>query len=124
MAHGRADDEVDAVGQTRDPRFLHHHLLGVGAMPSAAGDTVACREARHALADRRHHAGRVRAGHIGQGRFHLVLAASHERVHEADGCRMNVDENLAGGGPRRRHLSQLQRVHTVECLASRARMLM
>ncbi|MGY3119344.1 hypothetical protein ACVWXQ_003281 [Bradyrhizobium sp. S3.14.4] len=108
MQHRRPGFERDAIRQPHALRFLRNHPFGVAAGPGTAGHAIAGCEHRDLVADRDDDAGSFRAGHEGRRRPHLVEARDQQLVHEAHGRRVDVDEDLVAGRPRRSDLTEAQ----------------
>ena len=106
-----------AVGQFHDAQLGCHHALGHATMPVAARHAVAHAHALDAIANSQHHPRSVAARYERQGGLHLVATGHHQRIHEAQCRRMDVDQHLARAGDRVRKLAELECVNAVEAAA-------
>ncbi len=117
MEHGRADEEIHVVGNSRAFRGFGDHALGKPAEPVVAGDAVARAKALDFATDRDHDSGGVRPRHIREGRPHLIATGGHQIIHVADRCGVNVDQDLIVGWNWFVRVSHAQRGNSLELIA-------
>ena len=117
MQHGGRRGVIDLGRDKGAFPVFDNGALRIPTVPKLPRDPVARFKTRDLRAHGNHHAGDLCSRRIWQVGAELVATFRHQLIHEADGCRPDIDQDFIIGGFRCDGITDFQGIGALEIFA-------